>query len=334
MSVESSNTATRAFRIDTKNFFITYNDNTMSLQQMVDHWKINWLTRPYDYVCIAREQYPSKPGFHFHVFVQFKKNLDVQRATFFDIPGQTHANIQRAKSDKPASEYVKKDGEYWEDGTIVPFRNAKRKAHEDDQDIWAEILESSNTREEFLDNCKRLRPKETINNYNRLQYFANCHYAKAQEQYVPTFTTDQFNNVPQDCKNWADTYLFNWQGPGRPKSLVIIGDTRLGKTSWARSLGKHTYWNNNTNLKTINPEAQYLVVDDIKFEYFPNWKGWLGCQEEFDQSQKYMAPINIKWGKPCIWCTNYNFATMKVSPEDQKYIEENCVVVYAVSPFY
>lgn len=46
-------------------------------------------------------------------------------------------------------------------------------------------------------------------------------------------------------------------------------------------------------------DADYAVFDDLigGFEFFRNYKGWLGCQEEFTLSDKYKKKTKIHMGQ-------------------------------------
>lgn len=82
------------------------------------------------------------------------------------------------------------------------------------------------------------------------------------------------------------------------------------------------------NLDNLDEEADYAVFDDIQggFEYFPSYKSWLGGQDEFTCTDKYKHKRNVKWGKPTIWCCNYNPRT--ASGVDLDWLEGNVSIVY------
>nr|pir C2 protein - Panicum streak virus [Panicum streak virus] len=81
---------------------------------------------------------------------------------------------------------------------------------------------------------------------------------------------------------------YNQNAPGeRKRSLYICGPTRTGKTSWARSLGRHNYWQNNIDWSSYDEEAQYNVVDDIPFKFCPCRKRLVGCQKDYIVNPKY-----------------------------------------------
>lgn len=117
---------------------------------------------------------------------------------------------------------------------------------------------------------------------------------------------------------------------GRPKGLLIIGETRTGKTSWARSLGEHIYFNTYWDISKwpTKTTAGYVVIDDIPFTSLGRlWKPVIGCQLEFTATDKYIRKRTIYWGKPFIWLLNSSpFPGM--DPDDRDYINSNCVVYH------
>jgi len=91
-----------------------------------------------------------------------------------------------------------------------------------------------------------------------------------------------------------------FKGLERPKSLILIGASRLGKTEWARSLGKAMYFCGQFNLDDWDEKAEYVILDDFNWKFFPQWKSFLGCQKQFVLTDKYRKKRTVRWGKPCI----------------------------------
>lgn len=58
------------------------------------------------------------------------------------------------------------------------------------------------------------------------------------------------------------------------------------------------------DLSTWDSEAEYLILDDIEWEYLPNKKPLLFCQKEFVLTDKYRKKKTVKWGKPSIYICN------------------------------
>lgn len=122
---------------------------------------------------------------------------------------------------------------------------------------------------------------------------------------------------------------------GRGQSLVIFGGTRLGKTTWVRSLGDHIYFGglfSGGAAITGRSTARYAVFDDIRggIKFFPGFKDWLGCQSNFMVKQLYREPTLIHWGKPSVWISNTD-PRMDISPEDVEWMEGNCLFVHVTS---
>lgn len=117
----------------------------------------------------------------------------------------------------------------------------------------------------------------------------------------------------------------------RPKSLILWGPTRTGKTLFARSLGQHSYHATEFNLAAHSEEATYAVFDDLKEGLKTNgfdYKAWLGGQHQFNCSDKYTKKRVIKWGKPSIYISNDDPLLTLRSDVNTDWIQNNCVIVY------
>jgi len=109
-----------------------------------------------------------------------------------------------------------------------------------------------------------------------------------------------------------------------------VGPSRTGKTSWARSLGKHFYFGGNFNMDQLSydsDDVKYAVFDDIhSLKFFPMWKFWMGAQETFTVTDKYKGKMTFNWGRPIIWCNNKD---PRADPDaDADWINANCIVVH------
>ena len=122
--------------------------------------------------------------------------------------------------------------------------------------------------------------------------------------------------------------------PQRPKSLILYGQSRTGKTCFARSLGKHVHHSNTINMEEHRDDVAYAVFDDIGgglrgFDY----KAWLGGQNHFNVTDKYMKKRSITWGKPSIYLCNENpYDTDR--GVDFDWLRANTVIVHIDSPMF
>ena len=124
---------------------------------------------------------------------------------------------------------------------------------------------------------------------------------------------------------------------GRPKSLILYGETRLGKTLWARSLGPHIYCCLQFNVEDVRGnlvEAQYAVFDDMQggFKFFPAYKGWLGAQKSFTVTDKYKGKTTIEWGRPTIWLMNESPSSC--TDVDYDWLMGNCFIAHVSEPIF
>lgn len=117
---------------------------------------------------------------------------------------------------------------------------------------------------------------------------------------------------------------------GRCLSLCLFGESRTGKTLWARSLGTHIYCvglvSGDECMKA--PEVDYAVFDDLRggFKFFHAFKEWLGAQAWVTVKQLYREPKLTKWGKPSIFLSNQDPRT-GLDSTDVDWLEKNCVFV-------
>lgn len=107
----------------------------------------------------------------------------------------------------------------------------------------------------------------------------------------------------------------------------MYGDTRLGKTLWARSLGRHAYFGGLFCLDEPTDDVTYAIFDDMQggLEFFHGYKFWLGCQSQFYATDKYKGKKLITWGKPSIWISNNDPRYDKNA--DIPWLEGNCTFV-------
>lgn len=122
----------------------------------------------------------------------------------------------------------------------------------------------------------------------------------------------------------------------RPRSLVLIGPSRSGKTEWARSLGHHMYFNNLINLDDWDETADYIILDDFSSDinkFFPCWKCFFGGQKQFTLTDKYRGKRTVHWGKPMIWLSNEDIFG-KLNIEHINFIKANCEVVVLSNKLY
>ena len=131
--------------------------------------------------------------------------------------------------------------------------------------------------------------------------------------------------------------IYNAHCLGRCMSICVFGESRTGKTLWARSLGQHIYCvglvSGDECLKV--EEVEYAVFDDLRggIKFFPSFKEWLGCQAWDTVKCLYREPKLVKWGKPAIWLSNTD-PRLEMSTADAEWMDKNCIFVEINSPIF
>ena len=119
----------------------------------------------------------------------------------------------------------------------------------------------------------------------------------------------------------------------RPKSLCLIGGSKLGKSLVARSFGKHNYFHGMWNLDEWDDSAVYNIFDDIPGQLHSfDYKGFLGAQHDLTVADKYKKKRHIQNGKPCIYISNNDPLKTKKGKEDRDWLLANCIFVYVDKP--
>ena len=62
-------------------------------------------------------------------------------------------------------------------------------------------------------------------------------------------------------------------------------------------------------------------------ELVPDFKFWMGGQQEFVVGDKYMRKQRIRWGKPSIYLANED-PRGKISPNDVEWLNTNCIFAH------
>jgi len=126
---------------------------------------------------------------------------------------------------------------------------------------------------------------------------------------------------------------------------MVVGPTRLGKTEWARSIGRHIYMCGLFCLSAWDDQADYLVLDDISFDFIGGSRKTLwGSQKELVLTDKFARKRVVKWGKPMIFLCNqgedFRYMCTKdgrnklLSEHELNWYEANCVIVEVNAPMY
>nr|UIK24244.1 replication protein [Tomato yellow leaf curl virus] len=300
----------RLFKIYAKNYFLTYPNCSLSKEEALS--QLLALNTPTNkkFIRVAHELHEDGSP-HLHVLIQFEGKYQCKNQRFFDLSSPSrsahfHPNIQAAKSSTDVKTYVEKDGDFIDFGVFQIDGRSARGGQQSANDAYAEAL-NSGSKSEALNILKEKAPKDYILQFHNLSSNLDRIFQEPPAPYISPFLSSSFNQVPEELEVWvSENVMSSAARPWRPNSIIIEGDSRTGKTMWARSLGPHNYLCGHLDLspKVYSNDAWYNVIDDVDPHYLKHFKEFMGAQRDWQSNTKYGKPIQIKGGIPTIFLCN------------------------------
>lgn len=317
------------FRLRGKNIFLTYPQCTLSHEDLFNHLKTLHYDKRLERLLVAKELH-ADGGIHFHCFLGFAERFQTRRADYFDYQSH-HPNTQCVRSPTAVTRYCCKDGEWFSE---------QRSPGNDDWYNWPVIVKrtwkeayEAETEEEFRSIIASVSPRKAILYSQQIDRYAAKRFKTAIPDYIPRYT--QFNNCTTGMHEWVAEHWAQPRPLGRPTSLCLVGDTQLGKTEWARHLGRHMYWNGMFDLSLWDDDARYAVFDDFRWDAFKfSYKQWIGAQQTFTLTDKYRKKRTVQWGNPIILLLNTEEYLVYSESWDKSWIKGNLKVIYLFDPLY
>nr|WER78788.1 C1 [Tomato yellow leaf curl virus] len=300
----------KRFQINCKNYFLTYPKCSLTKEEALSQLKNLETPTNKKYIKVCRELHENGEP-HLHVLIQFEGKFKCQNQRFFDLVSPSraahfHPNIQGAKSSSDVKSYVDKDGDTVDWGEFQIDGRSARGGQQSANDAYAAAL-NSGSKSEALRIIKELIPKDYILQFHNLNSNLDRIFQEPPAPYISPFLSSSFNQVPDELEVWVSENVVSPAArPWRPNSIVIEGDSRTGKTMWARSLGPHNYLCGHLDLspKVYSNDAWYNVIDDVDPHYLKHFKEFMGAQRDWQSNTKYGKPIQIKGGIPTIFLCN------------------------------
>ncbi|AAD10465.1 putative replicative protein [Sida golden mosaic Florida virus-USA] len=302
----------KRFKVSAKNYFLTYPKCSLSKEEALSQLKNLNTPVKKKYIRVCREFHENGEP-HLHMLVQFEGKYQCTNNRFFDLVSPSmstpfHPNIQGAKSSSDVKSYIEKDGDILEWGQFQIDGRSARGGCQSANDTYAKALNASSA-EEALQIIKEEQPQHFFLQHHNLVANAHRIFSKAPEPWAPPFPLSSFTAVPDEMQAWADEYFGRGRArPERPMSIIVEGDSRTGKTMWARALGPHNYLSGHLdfNSRVFSNEVEYNVIDDVAPQYLKlkHWKELLGAQKDWQSNCKYGKPVQIKGGIPSIVLCN------------------------------
>ena len=282
------------FRILSPRFFLTYSsllpcDTPQPIvDTLVDDFTGHFHDADLFLACLEKHEDGS---YHIHVFLFYRKTKLVTDERHFDINGH-HPNIKRVASTKRDLErclnYIKKHGHYW--GQLQPEH------HLSASDVYMEAMAVSTEQE-----ARSIIQQQVPQDYFKSHINIEAALTRLFPPLPPPPFHSPFNTftVPRVLSDWWSIAI----NEHRPMALVLWGNSRMGKTQWARSLGIHDYMKGHINPRGFTDDCRYRIFDDLVDCGKQDWRSLLGS-DPFTITGKYLKPRVIS-PKPTIIISNY-----------------------------
>lgn len=306
-----------SFRISSRKHFLTYAQaDGLTKDALLEFFKTKGNLDSY---CIGEEDHVDG-GTHFHCFLKYTRKISSVSTRFWDYQG-FHPNIQRVgtrREDELAIvQYCQK-----EDPCPLVHNLAERKS-------WKDCVTAA-SRYHFLATVKEVSPRDYILQHAKIMDFADRFYAPPMPKFEPP--SSPFLE-PEELLDWRRTQLDMPRLNDRPVSLILIGESRLGKTQWARSLFPecHSYIAGTFSLEAISDSSCVYVWDDLPWDRIPCKKQFFGSQPEpFYLSDKYKGKRPVHLGGPSIYLCN----SCPIFTEEHTWVQKNIKVIEIKDPLF
>lgn len=317
-----------SFRFNAQTVFLTFPQSNFNLQALYDDIHARF---PIAAATICRERH-ADGEWHIHAAIKFVRKVNARGARTFDFDGR-HPHFRSCSNFHAACRYCRKEAS-GEDLLEIGMDDQPQQRRSPN-DVYREAV---NTRS--FDEARQIILEGAARDYviygDKIESRLRSLFQPPPTTYVPEFPRESFVNVPKAANQWAERYLAS-EFQGRPKSLLLVGPSRLGKTEWARSLGPHIYCSGYYTLEAFEAGGDYVVMDDIPWKNFPNPKGILGGQKTITLTDKYRAKKTFTdWCKPCIVCWNQDMYPIEFSEDVHlgRWTDDNTIKIICTDKFY
>lgn len=233
------------FRFAASNVFLTYSNQEggwgePNLQDLFEHLK-SFTNKPIKYIVASKEQHQDGSP-HFHAFISFARRIDTTNPRFFDYNGW-HPKVEAVRSCVRAVSYVKKDGEFLEEGELTGKQHHTA-CESMDQEQWDEYCIT-----------------------NRISFA----YSRAIWNRVHPERNGSITEEDDFSKGTVhpplDTFEYDFS-----KSLLLVGPSGCGKTLWSkRNVPKPCLFVSHLDRLGCFQHDYHksIIFDDMSFKHFP-----------------------------------------------------------------
>lgn len=264
----------RKFRLNAKNLFLTWPKNNVDSGTILNRIMEKFGVDNVSYVCVSEEEHADGSP-HLHAVVCLKKPCDIRNVATLDEVGGKHGNYQSARNVKDVYEYVRKGGNFKEQGTPPQICMQKK------SDTFAQSLRSGSS----LEQVEEMDPA----------YFML--HQRAIKEYQTFCVMKKLKSTPRPppllINQWKNSFELGFSREFKQKQYWIYGKPNTGKTTFILDIIHSGF--KGYIIPTNNDHADY---DDnaYDFAYIDEFKGSLTIQFLNEFLQGSPMKLNAKFG--------------------------------------
>jgi hypothetical protein len=263
-----------AFRLQAKHLFLTYPHAEIAHFDLYEAINNRF---PVKRAIIASENHADGSP-HMHAYFEFNSKLHCRDERAFDIDDK-HPNIQAVRNVPATITYCKKDGRFTEFNMHSNSESNPSSNRRGDSGELVRELAARSTHADYLEECIR----------RNVPYA----YAIAIWRSINKPTELLNDDVDPDATMCGELLLLNLDWSAMKKSLVIVGKTGTGKTTWSKMHAPKPalFVRHLDRLKDFEPgRHKSIIFDDMDFKVLPR-QTQLFLTDLYDP-----AEIHIRYG--------------------------------------
>ncbi|MBS2126571.1 hypothetical protein J8J04_02670 ['Fragaria x ananassa' phyllody phytoplasma] len=360
------------FNLSSKDIFLTYSKCPLGKDKIHNHIKelMDLKKQEISYIISNTENHQDHKEIHSHVLFQLTKRISIKSQRYFDIDG-FHPKIETARDIQKAIDYIKKDGNFIEEGTPRHKKYVRQNQKEERKQLIYDEIDRLKEQYYYDDKLTSSQVKKSLDNFiknlDRDFYYEQIDLIKKilKEKFIKQ-SEDLLEELENETESFFsfDTFKDNYNTQEiimaikeemnqirRPKSIVIEGASKLGKTEFIIS-----YLNNQRvqfnyirgsldfNKNSYNDMFKVDVYDDISIRDIKQaglLKNIIGGQRGFIVDIKYSPKRRLSGNKLSIFLCNEDISFSNWCKTDEacggneyKYIKKNCIFIYVPDKLY
>ena len=259
-SQDIQKTATKGFRLNAKQLFLTYPRCLLEKQVVLDALKLKLSSKKIKHIIVARELHEDGTP-HLHAYISLEEKTNFKASSCLDIDGY-HGNYQSAGSPESVAIYIKKDDDYLEEGE-TNWQQAQEARRTHSKILYKSLVD--NPTDENLALMTRENPL-LLKDYTKMKL--NLQAFRQDLRSLEEARAPCQGFIPNRWGKLMPVWNPDGQENGQKKRHFWIYSSMAdkGKTTFLRSLDMQfpcSWYSTNENFQTIHPKSQFILLDEF-----------------------------------------------------------------------